>query len=171
MKIKPKSETNEKESNTSKLETSYLSENTKNHIEGKTSHDVSAFSKQLKSAPGIIYGVVDLAAGEKVSGVVALGKEAPNIISSKGDQISSNIHLAQSAISLGKDMKDLSATEKLEAISEYARFSIASYQDSIKNNQPKKENIADVVKAIGATSNKSAQPSDKKSKDDFEPSL
>jgi len=115
------------------VETKHLSNETKQMIDSANSHRIDSSIEAAKAAPGIAYGIADITAGEKVSGVISLAKAAPSAIKSKAEKAKANIDDGKSLKSLHNDMKDLSAKEKMEAMKEFAEYKAASAVNTVKD--------------------------------------
>lgn len=165
-KSQAKAETKEKsESKTSQLDTQYLSDNTKNHIDEANNAKVSYVKREIKSAPKVIYGAVDLAAGEKVSGAISIATAAPNLVMAEADKAKGMINDYQSFSSFLKDIEHLDNDQKKQAIAEFMKYNGASVQDSIKNNTISKNDISDLVKAVDKSSKSNSGHSQKTNSD------
>lgn len=144
------------------VETKYLSDKTKQEIDKMADNRVNSTINQAKAAPGIAYGIVDIAGGEKVTGVISIVKSAPAFVKGRVQNVKAHANLAKSAKSLSDDMKGLDSKEKAEALAEYAKYTASSGVETIKG-KPKevKEDVNKAVNAISDIANK-----DKSSKHD-----
>ena len=130
------------------VKTKYLSDKTKKELDSMNSNRVNSTINTAKAAPGVVYGVADIAAGEKVSGVIAIAKSAPALVKGKVQDVKAKANFAKSAKSLSDDMKGLDGKEKMEALKEYGQYTASSGIETIKGKPEEIKN--DVKKTVDA---------------------
>jgi len=124
---------------------SHLSDGTRTHIQKSANLNMSGGAKVLSSAPGIAYGVVDIVAGEKVSGVAALVGSAPNYIKGRVEGYQGNFEKAKAIGSFATDVKGLSLEEKGAAVSEFANADVAASKEAFTNEY---DNVTNGIRGV-----------------------
>lgn len=146
--------------NKQSLPKNYVSEKTQVHIQKAADLNVGGGVKVLSSTPGIAYGVVDIAAGEKISGVAALAGSAPNYVKGKVEGMQGNIERVKAAGSFVEDIKGLSLKEKGAAASEFIHSDIDASKQAAQNEY---DNLTNGVRGIvGATKDISGKTAERR---------
>ena len=125
-KLAPKSET----PSSSNVE---LSEATKKHLDRAAELRVRGTARHLKVAPKIAYGVADIAAGEKVSGVVALAEVAPDYVKGQVDKTKANVETVKALHSANKDMKGKPLGEKMKMQKAFIKENFSTTKEATLN--------------------------------------
>jgi signal transduction protein with GAF and PtsI domain len=116
-----------------KKDSSGLSDKTKKHLDKASNYRTKSTVNNIKAAPGVAYGVADIVAGEKVSGVASLAKVAPTVAKGTMQDCKSRIEQTKATVSAINDMKGQSLDNKVKIGGELVAYNVKSQVDSIKN--------------------------------------
>lgn len=125
-----------------------ISEATKKHLDRAAELNVKGTVNQAKAVPGVAYGVADIVAGEKVSGVVSIVKAAPNAIKGTVQTTQAKVETAKALYSANKDMKGRSIGEKIKINASLAKEATVSTKDAVLGAPA--EVIEDVKSGVSA---------------------
>lgn len=128
-----------------------ISDTTKKHLQKQAELRTQSVVNQAKAAPGIVYGVADIAAGEKVSGVVSLVKSAPNYVKGRVQNVQANVEVGKALVSANKDMQGMSLKERAETTGSLFKEAGKAQGDAVIGTSAKV--AGDVKDAATATAN------------------
>lgn len=130
------------------LAKTYVSDTTKVHLQSAADKNIDGGVKVASSLPGIAYGVIDVAAGEKISGVAALAGALPNYVKGKVALAQGNVERIKAGASLAKDTKGMDMAEKRDAVVEFVKTDV-DINKAVA--QDKYEEITDTLRGVVGT--------------------